>query len=122
MLDRLPVSKQTKINIHAKALVAQCFQNPYEGIKTITFFTSQQIRPIPESTALRKYAIACSSVLKVWCSLFTTDPDSNDALVKQLLTLLSGQPTLDAVDEIAVKFIEHPTNQLFQAHSCFNTR
>ena len=37
------------------------------------------------------------------------------------MTFLSGQPTLDDVDEIVVKFMDDPKKQLLEADSCFNT-
>lgn len=52
--------------------------------------------------------------------LFITDADSKEPYLKQLLTFVSGQPTLDAVDEIVVKFMQEPTKRLLEANS-FNT-
>jgi len=49
------------------------------------------------------------------------DPDSKEPLVNQLMTFLSGHPTLDDVDEIVVKFLEDPKKQLLEAGACFNT-
>ncbi|KAL9961661.1 hypothetical protein ACROYT_G030652 [Oculina patagonica] len=49
------------------------------------------------------------------------DPDSKEPLVNQLMTFLSGRPTLDDVDEIEVKFLEDPKKLLLEAGACFNT-
>ena len=39
---------------------------------------------------------------------------------QNFLTFVSGQPTLDAVEEIVVRFMEEPTKKLLEADSCFN--
>ncbi|XP_078370231.1 uncharacterized protein LOC144653970 [Oculina patagonica] len=49
------------------------------------------------------------------------DPDSKEPLVNQLMTFLSGRPTLNDVDEIEVKFLEDPKKLLLEAGACFNT-